>query len=91
MFGFFGGNNLAPLGILLILSGAGVLYFVRPNTSTHFWNYFLHVGLQLGVSVMVFVYATEFYARKTCQREENLINTFIPRFYDCFFTQNSTQ
>lgn len=64
---------------------AGVLYFVQPSTSTHLWNYFLHVGLQLGVSMMVFVYATEFYARKTCVQEETLISTFVPRFYNCFF------
>ena len=67
-------------------SNTGILYFVRPNTKSHFWNYFLHTGLQLGVSVMVFVYATEFYARKTCVMEETLLSTFVPRFYSCFYS-----
>lgn len=40
--------------------------------------------------MMVFVYATEFYARKACSQEETLLSTFIPRFYDCFLAQNST-
>ena len=62
---------------------------MEPNKSS-FWNYFLHTGLQLGVSVMVFVYATEFYARKTCHQEETLVSTFVPRFFECFFAQNST-
>ena len=48
------------------------------------WNYMVHWGLHFGVSVMVFCYAMEFYARLICPEEENIVNTFFPRFYDCF-------
>ena len=44
----------------------------------------MHTALNMGVSIMVFCYATEFYARKKCIKEENFVNTFIPRFYECF-------
>ena len=61
-----------------------VLYIVRPSQESKFWNYFLHFGLHFGVSIMVFCYTTEFYARMFCPREETFIDVFIPRFYECF-------
>lgn len=88
MFGLFGSKSVCHSRYCMdgsSLIPSGIMYFVKPNPSTHFWNYFLHFGLNIGVSTMVFVYATEFYARKTCLQEETPLNTFFPRFYDCFF------
>jgi len=61
-----------------------LLYCYRPSSQGRYFNYFLHFALNFGVSNMVFCYATELYARKMCVREENFVNTFVPRFYECF-------
>ena len=68
----------------LSLSLSVLLYFYRPSSQAKYFNYFLHFGLNFGVSSMVFCYATEFHARKMCVKEENFVNTFVPRFYECF-------
>lgn len=61
----------------------GIVFFaIKPSSSS--WNYLVHIGLQIGMSIMVFCYAMEFYARKICPKEENAVNTFVPRFYECF-------
>jgi len=61
-----------------------LLTLLRPNPNKVGWNYFLHFSLHVGVSIMVYCYTTEFYARKVCPMEENIINTFTPRFYTCY-------
>ena len=62
-----------------------VFVFALKPSSHSSWNYLIHVGLQVGVSVMVFCYVMEFNARITCPKEENAVNTFVPRFLDCYF------
>lgn len=57
---------------------------LNPSADKAGWNYFLHFSLHVGVSTMLFCYTMEFYARKICPMEENLVNTFVPRFYECF-------
>lgn len=61
-----------------------LLTLVRPSHKVG-WNYFLHIGLHMGVSIMVFCYTMELYARKICPLEENILNTFVPRFYSCYW------
>ncbi len=46
----------------------------------------MHFSLNAGVALNVFFYAMEFFARTMCYREENLVNTFIPRSYECYIT-----
>lgn len=72
--------------VLLVMFGVfGVILFIlKPSSSSMAWNYMIHWGLHFGVSVMVFCYAMEFYARLICPEEENIVNTFFPRFYECF-------
>ena len=62
-----------------------VLLFALKPSSHSSWNYLIHVGLQVGVSLMVFCYVMEFNARITCPKEENAVNTFVPRFLACYF------
>lgn len=64
---------------------AVVLFAVKPSSHSS-WNYLVHVGLHLGVSIMVFCYVMEFHARSKCPKEENAVNTFVPRFFECFFS-----
>ncbi len=63
---------------------AAILTLVNPSSGKVGWNYFLHLSLHVGVSIMLFCYTMEFSARKICPKEENFVNTFVPRFYDCF-------
>ena len=84
-FGSFGGQSVHYETMLtLCFSFSVILYFVRPVANTRFWNYFIHASLHMGVSIMVFSYAMESYARMVCPKQEGFVNTFIPRIYDCF-------
>ena len=91
-FGVFGGklwcDTLLPF-LPFIMYFAAILAFLNPSSPKAGWNYFLHFGLHFGVSIMVFTYTMEFSARKICPKEENLMNTFIPRFYECFLTASN--
>ncbi|XP_064401141.1 sterol O-acyltransferase 2-like [Halichondria panicea] len=71
--------------LLLQYSTFGLLLFALKPSSHSSWNYLIHVGLQVGVSLMVFCYVMEFNARITCPKEENAVNTFVPRFLECYF------
>lgn len=70
--------------ILLYYYYTAILFFLNPSPNKMGWNYFLHFSLHAGVSIMMFCYTMEFNARKVCPKEENLVNTFVPRFYECF-------
>ncbi|KAL5496527.1 hypothetical protein EMCRGX_G012830 [Ephydatia muelleri] len=64
-------------------SSPAILYFVKPSPNSKFWNYFIHIGLNIGMAAMVFCYTMELYARHLCPREESFSNTFMPRSLDC--------
>ena len=68
------------------MSFVALLFIVRPSPKVKFWNYFLHFGLHFGVSIMIFIYTMEFYARHLCPKENTIVNTFVPRFYECYKT-----
>ena len=72
------------LMVASLYAHAVVLFILKPSSTSMSWNYMIHWGLHFGVSVMVFCYAMEFYARLICPKEENFMNTFFPRFYECF-------
>ena len=86
MFGVFGGQLILIhfLDNLHCLSLSVMLFILRPSSTSMLWNYLIHWGLHFGVSVMVFCYAMEFYARLICPKPQNFVNTFLPRFYECF-------
>ena len=64
---------------------------MRPSPEVKFWNYFLHIGLHFGVSLMIFLYTMEFYARMMCPKEISFVNTFVPRFYECYYELSSSE
>ena len=89
MFGFFGGwlyiyMQCTAIKQCILFTCTVIFFIMKPSPQSMGWNYMVHWGLHFGVSVMVFCYAMEFYARLICPKQENFVNTFFPRFYDCF-------
>eukprot|EP00731_Ephydatia_muelleri_P008072 Em0004g410a len=74
---------IAPILLVQYGTFGTILYFVKPSPNSKFWNYFIHIGLNIGVAAMVFCYTMELYARHLCPREESFSNTFMPRSLDC--------
>ena len=90
LFGTFGCKSIFIFSIIptceiIRFPHPAILFIVRPSPTVKFWNYFLHFGLHFGVSIMIFLYTMEFYARHFCPSEGSFIQTFIPRMYDCYY------